>query len=146
MSYEAQEGKNSDTKPIWSWMLSPSSDCRGRREDVCAVFPLHSPTLHLSLTQWMTCWQGCYLYFYPQCISLVRVFAACPWTSLSFQYWQYVLSCSALLVPTGQGNPAITNWRSQVCRSYKSAQNDYLHSDHLSVSSLHSLPLWLRVF
>lgn len=120
-------------------MLAPSSDCRGcsGKESGCmCCFPPALPQASL-VFDIMTCWEGCFLYIYPQCISLAWAFPACPWTSLSLQHSQYVLSCSALLVPTGRGAPVITNWRSQVCRSFKAAQNDYLHSDHLSVSSLH---------
>lgn len=117
-------------------MLSHSSDCRGRR----GVYVLFPPALSQAplISDIMTCWERCFLYIYPQCISLVQAFPACPCTSLSFQHWQYVLSCPALLVPTGQGVPAITDWRSQACRSNKSAQNDYLHSDHLSVKQFTS--------
>lgn len=76
-------------------MLSPSSDCRERmlREGgewtytLCFPPVLSQAPLAFGI---MTCWGGCFLHVYPQCISLAWAFPASPWIYLNFQDSQYV--------------------------------------------------------
>lgn len=136
-------------------MLSPSSDCRGclGKEESgcirCSPPVLSQAPLAFSIKNYMLSrmLSPCLSPIHFSCMSfsslpldllMLSAFTICVAVLSLTGIHRVKMSCLLLFRNVA---PLITNKRSQVCRCCKSAENDYLQSDHLPISSLHPLQL-----